>query len=54
LVVCRPDRLGRSTSHLIQTVTELGDRGIGFAPLTEAIDTTNVADRLLFGIARSG
>ena len=53
LVVWRLDRLGRSTAHLIQTVSELGDRGIGFRSLSEAIDTTTSAGRLLFGILAS-
>lgn len=53
LVVWRLDRLGRSTSHLIQTVTALEQRGVGFASLTEAIDTTTPAGRLLFGVLAS-
>lgn len=53
LVVWRLDRLGRSTAHLIQTVTALQERGVGFASLTEAIDTTTPAGRLLFGVLAS-
>jgi DNA invertase Pin-like site-specific DNA recombinase len=53
LVVWRLDRLGRSMSHLIQTVTALEERGVGFASLTEAIDTTTPAGRLLFGVLAS-
>ena len=36
----RLDRLGRSLRHLIETVTALVDREIGFRLLTENIDTT--------------
>lgn len=50
LVVWRLDRLGRSTSHLVQTVTALEARGVGFASVTEAIDTTTPAGRLMFGV----
>jgi DNA invertase Pin-like site-specific DNA recombinase len=40
LVVWRLDRLGRSLRHLIDTVTALDKRGVGFRSLQESIDTT--------------
>src|SRR3712207_9437046 len=39
LVVWRLDRLGRSLRHLIDTITELHERGVGFKSLQENIDT---------------
>ena len=50
LVVRRPDRLGRSLPHLIETVTVLSQRGVGFRSLTEAIDTTTPGGRLILHI----
>jgi len=50
LVVWKLDRLGRSLPHLIETVTELAKRGVGFSSLTEAIDTTTPGGRLNFHI----
>jgi len=48
LVVWRLDRLGRSLRHLIDTVTELHDRGVGFKSLQENIDTTTSGESLSF------
>ena len=48
LVVWRLDRLGRSLPHLIQTLTDLDGRGVGFRSLTEAIDTTTPGGKLVF------
>jgi DNA invertase Pin-like site-specific DNA recombinase len=48
LVVWKLDRLGRSLHHLIETVTSLAHRGVGFRSITEAIDTTTPGGRLVF------
>jgi DNA invertase Pin-like site-specific DNA recombinase len=40
LVVWKLDRLGRSLRHLVDTITTLADRGVGFRSLQEQIDTT--------------
>jgi len=50
LTVWKLDRLGRSLAHLIGLVDELGKRGVQFRSLTEALDTTTPAGRLLFHI----
>src|SRR5215217_3634958 len=50
LVVWRLDRLGRSLRHLIDTVTDLQEKGIGFKSLTENIDTTISGGKLVFHI----
>ncbi len=50
LVVWRLDRLGRSLRHLIDTITELHERGVGFKSLQENIDTTTSGGKLVFHI----
>ena len=50
LVVWRLDRLGRSLRHLIDTITALDERGVGFKSLTENIDTTTSGGKLVFHI----
>jgi DNA invertase Pin-like site-specific DNA recombinase len=50
LVVWRLDRLGRSLKHLIETITTLHDRQIGFKSITENIDTTTSGGKLIFHI----
>ena len=47
-MVWRLDRLGRSLRHLIDTVTSLDERQVGFRSLRENIDTTTTGGRLVF------
>lgn len=48
LVVWKLDRLGRSLSHLIAVIKEIGDHDVGFQSLSESIDTTTAGGRLVF------
>jgi DNA invertase Pin-like site-specific DNA recombinase len=50
LVVTKLDRLGRSLPHLIDTLTGLDERGVGFHSISEGIDTTTSAGRLMMHI----
>jgi DNA invertase Pin-like site-specific DNA recombinase len=50
LIVWKLDRLGRSLPHLIETVTDLQQRGVGFRSITEAMDTTTNGGKLIFHI----
>ena len=53
LVIWKLDRLGRSLHHLVNTVNDLSERGVGLKVLTGTgaqIDTTTPAGRLSFGI----
>ncbi len=50
LVVWRLDRLGRSLKHLIELITKLEQREIGFKSLMESMDTTTSGGKLVFHI----
>src|SRR3954447_24297200 len=50
LVVWRLDRLGRSLPHLIETVRQLQERGVGFRSLQEQLDTTTSGGKLVFHV----
>jgi DNA invertase Pin-like site-specific DNA recombinase len=50
LVVWRLDRLGRSLKYLIEIITTLNERGVGFKSLTEQIDTTTSGGKLIFHV----
>src|SRR3954468_18557023 len=50
LVVWKLDRLGGSIRHLIDVITALQGRGIGFRSLTEQIDSTTSGGKLIFHV----
>lgn len=49
-VVWRLDRLGRSLPDLVHIVADLEQRGIGFESLTEKIETSSAAGKLVFHV----
>ncbi len=50
LLVWNIDRLGRTLRHLVNTVHELMEKGVGFIVLNSAVDTTTANGRLMFGL----
>lgn len=50
LVVWKLDRLARSLKDLVELVTELEAKQVGFRSITEAIDTTTAGGKLVFHI----
>lgn len=50
LIVWKLDRLGRSLPHLIDVMTGLRERGVGFRSLTESLDTTTAMGEFLFHV----
>ena len=50
LVVWKLDRLGRSLPHLLEVVTGLEARQVGFRSLTEQMDTTTPQGAFLFSV----
>lgn len=50
LTVWKLDRLGRSLKHLIETVNQLHEKGVGFASVQENIDTTTSGGKLVFHV----
>ena len=52
-IVWKLDRLSRSLHHLVNTIHDLTNRGVGFKVLTgqgASIDTTTPSGKLIFGI----
>ena len=50
LVVWKLDRLGRSLPHLLEIVSQLKSKGVGFKSLTEGMDTSSPSGELLFHV----
>ena len=49
-VVWKLDRLARSLKDLVSIITILDSKGVGFMSLTESIDTTSAAGKLIFHV----
>jgi putative DNA-invertase from lambdoid prophage Rac len=50
IIVWRLDRWGRSLVDLVTTLEELGELGLGFVSLTEALDLTTPTGRAMAGL----
>jgi DNA invertase Pin-like site-specific DNA recombinase len=50
VVVWKPDRLGRNTLHILETVKALTDRGVNLVSVTDGIDSWTAAGRMMIGV----
>lgn len=53
VVVWKLDRLGRNTLHILETVKALTDRGVTLISVTDGIDSSTAAGRMVIGVLAS-
>jgi DNA invertase Pin-like site-specific DNA recombinase len=53
VVVWKLDRLGRNTLHILETVKDLTNRGITLVSVTDGIDSSTPAGRMMIGVLGS-
>ena len=53
VVVWKLDRLGRNLAHILATVKELTDRGVTLVSVTDGIDSSTAAGRMMIGVLGS-
>ena len=53
VVVWKLDRLGRNMLHILQTVKELTDHGVTLVSVTDGIDSSTPAGRMMIGVLGS-
>jgi len=53
VVVWKLDRLGRHTLHILETVKALTDRGVTLVSVTDGIDSSTAAGRMMIGVLGS-
>jgi DNA invertase Pin-like site-specific DNA recombinase len=53
VVVWKLDRLGRNMLHILQTVKELTNRGVTLVSVTDGIDSSTPAGRMMIGVLGS-
>ena len=53
VVVWKLDRLGRNTLHILETVKELTKRGVTLVSVTDGIDSSTAAGRMMIGVLGS-
>ena len=53
VVVWRLDRLGRNLIHILETVKALTDRGVTLVSISDGIDSSTAAGRMMIGVLGS-
>jgi DNA invertase Pin-like site-specific DNA recombinase len=53
VVVWKLDRLGRNTLHILETVKSLTDRGVTLVSVSDGIDSSTPAGRMMIGVLGS-
>jgi DNA invertase Pin-like site-specific DNA recombinase len=53
VVVWKLDRLGRNTLHILETVKALTERGVALVSITDSIDSSTPAGRMMIGVLGS-